>query len=63
MKPLEKKPKNTKKQTKKNLQHRALPRPTEIKTFLDQHVVGQERAKKTMAVAVHNQLSEFFFRI
>ena len=54
MKPLEKNPKNTKKQTKKNLQHRALPRPTEIKTFLDQHVVGQERAKKTMAVAVHN---------
>ena len=44
MKPLEKKPNNTKKQTKKNLQHRALPRPTEIKTFLDQHVIGQERA-------------------
>ena len=62
MKPLEKKPNNTKKQTKKNLQHRALPRPTEIKTFLDQHVVGQERAKKTMAVAVHNHYKRILFQ-
>ena len=62
MKPLEKKPENTKKQTKKNLQHRALPRPTEIKTFLDQHVVGQERAKKTMAVAVHNHYKRILFQ-
>ena len=62
MKPLEKKPKNTKKQTKKNLQHRALPRPTEIKTFLDQHVIGQERAKKTMAVAVHNHYKRILFQ-
>ena len=62
MKPLEKKPKNTKKQTKKNLQHRALPRPTEIKTFLDQHVVGQERAKKTMAVAVHKHYKRILFQ-
>ena len=62
MKPLEKKPKNTKKQTKKILQHRALPRPTEIKTFLDQHVVGQERAKKTMAVAVHNHYKRILFQ-
>ena len=62
MKPVEKKPENTKKQTKKNLQHRALPRPTEIKTFLDQHVVGQERAKKTMAVAVHNHYKRILFQ-
>ena len=62
MKSLEKQPKNTKKQTKKNLQHRALPRPTEIKTFLDQHVVGQERAKKTMAVAVHNHYKRILFQ-
>ena len=62
MKPLEKKPENTKKQTKKNMQHRALPRPTEIKTFLDQHVVGQERAKKTMAVAVHNHYKRILFQ-
>jgi ATP-dependent Clp protease ATP-binding subunit ClpX len=32
----------------------ALPKPAEIKAVLDQYVVGQERAKKTLAVAVHN---------
>ncbi len=31
-----------------------LPRPAEIKTFLDQYVVGQEKAKKKLAVAVYN---------
>jgi ATP-dependent Clp protease ATP-binding subunit ClpX len=31
-----------------------LPRPTEIKSFLDQYVVGQEKAKKKLAVAVYN---------
>ena len=62
MKSSEKKPKNTQKQTKNNLQHRALPRPTEIKAYLDQHVVGQERAKKTMAVAVHNHYKRILFQ-
>jgi ATP-dependent Clp protease ATP-binding subunit ClpX len=28
--------------------------PTEIKKFLDLHVIGQEQAKKTLAVAVYN---------
>ncbi len=31
-----------------------IPRPQEIKTFLDQQVVGQEEAKKVLAVAVYN---------
>jgi ATP-dependent Clp protease ATP-binding subunit ClpX len=31
-----------------------LPRPSEIKAFLDQYVVGQEKAKKKLAVAVYN---------
>jgi ATP-dependent Clp protease ATP-binding subunit ClpX len=31
-----------------------LPKPAEIKTVLDEYVIGQERAKKTLAVAVYN---------
>ena len=62
MKSSEKKLKNTQKQINNNLQHRALPRPTEIKSYLDQHVVGQERAKKTMAVAVHNHYKRILFQ-
>ena len=38
----------------KSKELRGLPKPTEIKTVLDQYVVGQERAKKILAVAVHN---------
>lgn len=32
----------------------SVPKPVEIRRDLDQYVVGQERAKKTIAVAVHN---------
>ncbi|TAK90869.1 MAG: ATP-dependent Clp protease ATP-binding subunit ClpX, partial [Verrucomicrobia bacterium] len=31
-----------------------VPRPAEIKRKLDLHCVGQDHAKKTLAVAVHN---------
>ena len=31
-----------------------LPKPAEIKTILDEYVIGQERAKKILSVAVHN---------
>ena len=31
-----------------------VPKPAEIKTVLDEYVIGQERAKKILAVAVHN---------
>jgi ATP-dependent Clp protease ATP-binding subunit ClpX len=33
---------------------RSLPKPEEIKTFLDSYVIGQEQAKKKLAVAVYN---------
>ena len=36
----------------KSREIRRLPKPTEIKNVLDQYVVGQERAKKILAVAV-----------
>ena len=38
----------------KSRELRSLPKPAEIKNVLDQYVVGQERAKKVLAVAVHN---------
>ena len=38
----------------KSREIRRLPKPAEIKSVLDQYVVGQERAKKILAVAVHN---------
>src|SRR2546421_4039102 len=38
----------------KSREIRSLPKPAEIKTVLDQYVVGQERAKKILSVAVHN---------
>jgi ATP-dependent Clp protease ATP-binding subunit ClpX len=31
-----------------------LPKPAEIKAILDEYVIGQERAKKILSVAVHN---------
>jgi len=31
-----------------------IPKPAEIKSILDQYVIGQERAKKVLSVAVHN---------
>ena len=33
---------------------RALPKPSEIRAALDQYVIGQDRAKRTLAVAVYN---------
>jgi len=32
----------------------SVPKPAEIKAFLDQYVVGQEKAKKVLSVAVYN---------
>ncbi|MFN3920812.1 MAG: ATP-dependent Clp protease ATP-binding subunit ClpX [Caldimicrobium sp.] len=32
----------------------SLPKPSEIKAYLDQFVIGQERAKKILSVAVYN---------
>src|SRR5512138_1496639 len=40
-----------------------VPRPSEIKTILDEYVIGQERAKKTLAVAVHNHYKRIESRV
>lgn len=37
-----------------------LLKPYEIKKHLDEHVIGQENAKKTLAVAVHNHYKRIF---
>jgi ATP-dependent Clp protease ATP-binding subunit ClpX len=41
-------------ETKRNTPKFAIPKPSEIKAHLDQHCIGQDHAKKTLAVAVHN---------
>ena len=40
-----------------------VPRPSEIKCILDEYVVGQDRAKKTLAVAVHNHYKRIQNRV
>ena len=37
-----------------SLNGRPLPKPAEIKSHLDAHIIGQERAKKALSVAVYN---------
>ena len=39
---------------KKAVSNHTVPKPMEIKKHLDQYCVGQEHAKKTLSVAVHN---------
>jgi len=39
---------------------RGIPEPKEIKTFLDQYVIGQEKPKKVLSVAVYNHYRRLF---
>ncbi|MGB9679848.1 MAG: ATP-dependent Clp protease ATP-binding subunit ClpX [Thermoanaerobacteraceae bacterium] len=40
-----------------------LPKPKEIKEFLDQYVIGQDKAKKSLAVAVYNHYKRINSRV
>jgi len=46
--------KNNKKEGKFNISKQELPKPVEIKEFLDQYVIGQEDAKRYLSVSVYN---------
>ena len=52
----EQKEKTSEKADKKaeNLEDKPIPKPHEIKEYLDQHIVGQDDAKKVLSVAVYN---------
>ena len=41
----------------------AVPKPSEIKKVLDEYVIGQEKAKKVLAVAVHNHYKRIDTRV
>jgi len=46
--------KELKDDSRKNKPSFRVPKPAEIKKLLDQHVIGQDTAKKVLSVAVHN---------
>jgi ATP-dependent Clp protease ATP-binding subunit ClpX len=45
------------------LSHKDIPDPRDIKKFLDQYVISQERPKKVLSVAVYNHYKRLFSRI
>lgn len=40
-----------------------IPKPSEIKSFLDSYVIGQEHAKKVLSVAVYNHYKRIFSKL
>lgn len=55
-------PRKSKKPTKKNTAKKdfKLPTPAELKAHLDEYVIGQDDAKKTLSVAVYNHYKRIF---
>ena len=45
---------NTRRLSKATISPKEMPKPREIKEYLDQYIIGQEHAKKYLSVAVHN---------
>jgi len=48
------------KREQSNPVNKRLPRPPEIKAFLDGYVIGQDKTKKKLAVAVYNHYKRIF---
>ncbi len=46
---------------KNNLSKENIPKPIEIKKYLDEYVVGQDEAKRTLSVAVYNHYKRIFY--
>ncbi|MBD2042086.1 ATP-dependent protease ATP-binding subunit ClpX [Microcoleus sp. FACHB-672] len=44
-----------------NLSLNQIPKPREIKKYLDEHVIGQDEAKKVLSVAVYNHYKRLSF--
>ncbi len=42
---------------------REIPKPREIRNFLDQYVIGQEKPKKVLSVAVYNHYKRLFSKV
>ena len=38
-----------------------LPRPAEIKAYMDQYIIGQEKTKVALSVAVYNHYKRIFY--
>lgn len=48
---------------KKSRPHLNLVKPTEMKKYLDQYIIGQDKAKKVIAVAVYNHYKRLMQRV
>jgi len=46
--------------SKEEKSYGSMPKPREIKTYLDDYVIGQDQAKKRIAVAVYNHYKRIF---
>jgi ATP-dependent Clp protease ATP-binding subunit ClpX len=46
-----------------DVRKRDLPKPVEIKKFLDQYIIGQDSAKKTLSVAVYNHYKRLLQKV
>src|SRR5574344_2575022 len=41
-------------EVKKGEEEKSIPKPSEIKAYLDEYIIGQDEAKKVLSVAVYN---------